>query len=49
MHPIGFKIADKRGEDSGTLTEYADKYPQIRKHYEGEPKKSGPASAMPPL
>jgi len=46
MHPIGFKIADKRGEHGGTLTEYADKDPQ---HYQGEPKKRGPASAMPPL
>ena len=36
MHPIGFKIADKRGEDGGTLIEYADKDPQIHKHYEGK-------------
>ncbi len=42
IHPIGFKIADKRSEDGvyidvkkgGTLIEYADEDPQIRKHYE---------------
>jgi hypothetical protein len=55
IHPIGFKIADKRSEDGvyidvkkgGTLIEYADEDPYIRKHYEDELKKSGVACAMP--
>jgi oxalate decarboxylase/phosphoglucose isomerase-like protein (cupin superfamily) len=49
IHPIGFKIADKRSEDGvyidvkrgGTLIEYADEDPYIRKHYEDEMKKTG--------
>ena len=57
IHPIGFKIADKRSEDGvyidikqgGTLIEYADEDPQIRKHYEDELKKTGVTSAMPAL
>jgi oxalate decarboxylase/phosphoglucose isomerase-like protein (cupin superfamily) len=56
IHPIGFKIADKRSEDGvyidvkrgGTLIEYADEDPYIRKHYEDELKKTGVASEMPP-
>jgi oxalate decarboxylase/phosphoglucose isomerase-like protein (cupin superfamily) len=55
IHPIGFKIADKRSEDGvyidvkrgGTLIEYADEDPQIRKHYEEEMKKTGVACEMP--
>jgi len=55
IHPIGFKIADKRSEDGvyidvkhgGTLIEYADEDPYIRKHYEDELKKTGVASQMP--
>jgi oxalate decarboxylase/phosphoglucose isomerase-like protein (cupin superfamily) len=55
IHPIGFKIADKRSEDGvyidvkrgGTLIEYADEDPYIRKHYENELKKTGVASEMP--
>ena len=55
IHPIGFKIADKRSEDGvyidvkqgGTLIEYADEDPYIRKHYEDELKKAGVKSAMP--
>ena len=57
IHPIGFKIADKRGEDGvyidvkrgGTLIEYADEDPQIRKHYEEEVSKTGVACEMPNL
>jgi oxalate decarboxylase/phosphoglucose isomerase-like protein (cupin superfamily) len=57
IHPIGFKIADKRSEDGvyidvkrgGTLIEYADEDPYIRKHYEDELKKTGVASEMPPV
>ena len=57
LHPIGFKIADKRSEDGvyidvkngGTLIEYADEDPHIRRHYEEEMKKTGVASAMPSL
>ena len=57
IHPIGFKIADKRSEDGvyidvkrgGTLIEYADEDPCIRKHYEDELKKTGVASEMPPV
>jgi oxalate decarboxylase/phosphoglucose isomerase-like protein (cupin superfamily) len=55
IHPIGFKIADKRSEDGvyidvkkgGTLIEYADEDPYIRQHYEDELKKSGVKSEMP--
>jgi oxalate decarboxylase/phosphoglucose isomerase-like protein (cupin superfamily) len=55
IHPIGFKIADKRSEDGvyisvkqgGTLIDYTDEDPQIRKHYEEEMKKNGVASQMP--
>jgi oxalate decarboxylase/phosphoglucose isomerase-like protein (cupin superfamily) len=55
IHPIGFKIADKRSEDGvyidvkkgGTLIEYADEDPYIRKHYEDEMRKRGVASQMP--
>ena len=55
IHPIGFKIADKRSEDGvyidvkrgGTLIEYADEDPQIRKHYEEEMRKTGVVSEMP--
>ena len=57
IHPIGFKVADKRGEDGvyidikqgGTLIEYADEDPYIRKHYEDELKKRGVISAMPAI
>lgn len=57
LHPIGFKIADKRSEDGvyidvkrgGTLIEYADEDPYIRKHYENELKKTGVACQMPNL
>lgn len=57
IHPIGFKIADKRNEDGvyidvkqgGTLVEYADEDPYIRKHYDDELKKTGVKSAMPAL
>ena len=55
IHPIGFKIADKRSEDGvyisvkqgGTLIDYADEDPHIRKHFEEEMKKNGVASQMP--
>jgi oxalate decarboxylase/phosphoglucose isomerase-like protein (cupin superfamily) len=55
LHPIGFKIADKRSEDGvyidvkrgGTLIEYADEDPQIRKHYEEELRKTGVTCEMP--
>jgi oxalate decarboxylase/phosphoglucose isomerase-like protein (cupin superfamily) len=55
IHPIGFKIADKRSEDGvyidvkrgGTLIEYADEDPQIRQHYEEEMRKTGVVSEMP--
>lgn len=55
IHPIGFKIADKRSEDGvyisvkqgGTLIDYADEDPYIRRHYEEEMKKNGVASQMP--
>ena len=55
IHPSGFKIADKRSEEGvyidmkqgGTLIEYADEDPYIRKHYEDELRKKGVASAMP--
>jgi oxalate decarboxylase/phosphoglucose isomerase-like protein (cupin superfamily) len=55
IHPIGFKIADKRSDDGvyidvkrgGTLIEYADEDPQIRRHYEDELKKTGVACEMP--
>lgn len=57
LHPIGFKIADKRSEDGvyidvkrgGTLIEYADEDPYIRRHYEEELKKTGVACEMPPI
>ncbi|MBM4263248.1 MAG: hypothetical protein FJ145_17690 [Deltaproteobacteria bacterium] len=57
IHPIGFKIADKRSEDGvyidvkqgGTLIEYADEDPYIRKHYEDECAKRGVKSQMPAL
>ncbi|HKY08462.1 MAG TPA: hypothetical protein VJQ55_09480 [Candidatus Binatia bacterium] len=57
IHPIGFKIADKRGEDGvyidvkkgGTLIEYADEDPYIRRHYEEEMRKKGIASQMPAI
>jgi oxalate decarboxylase/phosphoglucose isomerase-like protein (cupin superfamily) len=57
IHPIGFKIADKRSEDGvyidvkngGTLIEYADEDPHIRRHYEEEMKKAGVPSQMPPV
>jgi hypothetical protein len=57
IHPIGFKIADKRSEDGvyidvkkgGTLIEYADEDPYIRKHYEDEMRKNGVISQMPAL
>jgi oxalate decarboxylase/phosphoglucose isomerase-like protein (cupin superfamily) len=55
IHPIGFKIADKRSEDGvyidvkrgGTLIEYADEDPFIRQHYEDEMKKTGVPCQMP--
>jgi oxalate decarboxylase/phosphoglucose isomerase-like protein (cupin superfamily) len=55
IHPIGFKIADKRSEDGvyidvkngGTLIEYADEDPHIRRHYEEKVKKAGVPSQMP--
>ena len=55
IHPIGFKIADKRSEDGvyidvnkgGTLIEYADEDPHIRRHYEEELKRTGVRSEMP--
>jgi oxalate decarboxylase/phosphoglucose isomerase-like protein (cupin superfamily) len=55
IHPIGFKIADKRSEDGvyigvkrgGTLIEYADEDPYIRKHYEDEMKRTGVPCQMP--
>lgn len=57
IHPIGFKIADKRSEDGvyidvnkgGTLIEYADEDPHIRRHYEEELKTTGVSSEMPAL
>ncbi|HTF94248.1 MAG TPA: hypothetical protein VK632_14460 [Verrucomicrobiae bacterium] len=57
IHPIGFKIADKRSEDGvyvdvkkgGTLLEYADEDPYIRKHYEDEMRKNGIPSQMPSI
>jgi len=55
LHPIGFKIADKRSEDGvyidvnrgGTLIEYADEDPQIRRHYEDALRKTGVPCQMP--
>jgi oxalate decarboxylase/phosphoglucose isomerase-like protein (cupin superfamily) len=55
IHPIGFKIADKRSEDGvyidiqkgGTLIEYADEDPYIRKHYETELNKTAVTCEMP--
>ncbi|HEY2987036.1 MAG TPA: hypothetical protein VGL11_04880 [Candidatus Binatia bacterium] len=55
IHPIGFKIADKRSEDGvyidvkrgGTLINYEDEDPHIRKHYEAEMKKKGVPCEMP--
>jgi oxalate decarboxylase/phosphoglucose isomerase-like protein (cupin superfamily) len=55
IHPLGFKIADKRSEDGvyidvkrgGTLIEYADEDPHIRKHYAGELRKTGVVCEMP--
>jgi oxalate decarboxylase/phosphoglucose isomerase-like protein (cupin superfamily) len=57
LHPIGFKIADKRSEDGvyidvkrgGTLIDYGDEDPHIRGHYEEELKKAGVACEMPPV
>jgi oxalate decarboxylase/phosphoglucose isomerase-like protein (cupin superfamily) len=57
IHPIGFKIADKRSEEGvyidvkkgGTLIEYADEDPQIRRHYEDELKKTGVPNKMPAI
>jgi oxalate decarboxylase/phosphoglucose isomerase-like protein (cupin superfamily) len=57
LHPIGFKIADKRSEEGvyidvkkgGTLINYEDEDPYIRKHYEDEMKKTGVPSQMPPV
>ena len=57
LHPIGFKIADKRSEDGvyidvkkgGTLINYEDEDPYIRKHYEEEMKKTGVPCEMPPV
>jgi hypothetical protein len=34
-------------KNGGTLIEYADEDPQIRKHYEDEMRKNGVASQMP--
>jgi oxalate decarboxylase/phosphoglucose isomerase-like protein (cupin superfamily) len=56
LHPIGFKIADKRSEDGvyisvkdgGTLINYEDEDPYVRKHYEDEMKKTGVPCEMPP-
>ena len=55
IHPLGFKIADKRSEDGvyidgkqgGTLIEYAAEDPHIRKNYEEEMKKTGVPCEMP--
>jgi oxalate decarboxylase/phosphoglucose isomerase-like protein (cupin superfamily) len=55
IHPLGFKIADKRSEDGvyidvkngGTLIEYADEDPYIREHYEDELNKTGAKCEMP--
>src|ERR1043166_2619175 len=55
LHPIGFKIADKRSEEGvyinvkqgGTLIEYADEDPHIRRHYEEEMRKTGVPCEMP--
>jgi oxalate decarboxylase/phosphoglucose isomerase-like protein (cupin superfamily) len=55
LHPIGFKIADKRSEDGvyidvkkgGTLINYEDEDAYIRKHYEDEMKKTGVECQMP--
>ena len=55
LHPIGFKIADKRSEEGvyinvkqgGTLIEYADEDPHIRRHYEEEMEKNGVPCEMP--
>ena len=55
IHPLGFKIADKRSEDGvyidvkrgGTLIEYTDEDPHIRKHYEDEMKQTGVQCEMP--
>jgi oxalate decarboxylase/phosphoglucose isomerase-like protein (cupin superfamily) len=57
IHPIGFKIADKRSEDGvyidvkkgGTLIEYADEDRYVREHYEEEIKKTGVKCEMPAL
>lgn len=57
IYPLGFKIADKRSEDGvyidvkkgGTLIEYGDEDPHIRKHYEDELKKAGVNCEMPKI
>lgn len=57
LHPIGFKIADKRSEDGvyisvkegGTLINYEDEDPYIRTHYEKEMKRTGVPCEMPPV
>jgi len=56
LHLIGFKIAEKRSEDGvyidvrkgGTLIEYVDEDPYIRRHYEDELSKAGVPCTMPP-
>jgi oxalate decarboxylase/phosphoglucose isomerase-like protein (cupin superfamily) len=55
LHPIGFKIADKRSEEGvyidvkkgGTLINYEDEDPYIRSHYLDEMKKTGVECQMP--
>jgi oxalate decarboxylase/phosphoglucose isomerase-like protein (cupin superfamily) len=55
LYPIGFKIADKRSEDGvyidvkqgGTLIQYEDEDPAIRRHYEEELRKTGVPCEMP--
>jgi len=55
LYPIGFKIADKRSEDGvyidvkqgGTLIQYEDEDPAIRRHYEEELTKSNVPCEMP--
>ena len=55
LHPLGFKVAAQRREDGvyidvkrgGTLIEYVDEDPEIRRRYEEALKKSGVVCQMP--
>ncbi len=56
-HPVGFKVAAQRREDGvyidvkkgGTLIDYREEDPEIRKRYESELKRKGIPCQMPPV